>query len=162
MSIVIEDKGLKPQSALQKRKKTTEVILHCTADPEGRDNTVEKIDATHKKQGWAMIGYHYVVDVHGKVYRGRPEQMVGSHAQGHNSTSIGVCYVGGMDKEYKNAKDTRTDEQKAAMYDLVHHLLRVYGLTINNVHCHNEYASKACPSFSIEQFRKEYEEYWKP
>jgi hypothetical protein len=32
-----------------------------------------------------------------------------------------------------------------------------YNLKAENVRCHNEFAAKACPSFSIKDFRKELE-----
>ena len=55
-----------------------------------------------------------------------------------------------------NPKDTRTEPQKIALYTLVETLLEKYNLTIDNVHCHNEFVNKACPSYSIKQFREEY------
>jgi N-acetylmuramoyl-L-alanine amidase len=40
---------------------------------------------------------------------GRKESVIGAHCTGHNSNSIGICYIGGLDTNGK-AKDTRTDE----------------------------------------------------
>lgn len=143
------------------RKKTTEIILHCSADPEGRDNTVEKIDHGHKvARGFNCIGYQYVIYRDGSIHQGRPENTVGGHCTNHNSISVGVCYIGGMDKEYKHSKDTRTEAQKKSLLELVHHLLQKYKLKIGNVHAHNEFAKKACPSFKINQFRDEYKNYF--
>ena len=55
----------------------------------------------------------------------------------------------------KKAKDTRTNAQKKSFVSLVKQLMGIYNLSIFNVHCHNEYANKACPSFKINDFRKE-------
>ena len=44
----------------------------------------------------------------------------------YNLHSIGICYIGGLDKDGKNPKDTRTDEQKKALRKLVDYLMRRY------------------------------------
>ena len=138
-------------------RKINEIILHCSATPEGKDFRAADIDRWHKKQGWKCIGYNYVIDLDGKVEEGRPLSMTGAHTVGHNQNSIGVCYIGGVEKDnVKKAKDTRTISQKESMYALVYQLLNLYNLSIANVHCHNEFAAKACPSFKIDQFRAEY------
>lgn len=140
-------------------KKTTrsikEIILHCSATPEGKKYTVADIKKWHKQRGFSDIGYHYVIYLDGSINEGRNINIVGAHCTGRNTGSIGICYVGGLDGSGKKAKDTRTPEQKSALVKLVKELMSMYNLTINNVHCHYEYANKACPSFKIEDFRKE-------
>ena len=131
------------------------IILHCSATPEGKDFRSKNIDEWHKNQGWKMIGYHYVIDLDGKIEDGRPIEMDGAHTKGHNKNSIGICYIGGLDCDGK-PKDTRTQEQKESMYKLIFQLLNIYGLSIADVHCHNEYSKKNCPCFKIEDFRQEY------
>jgi N-acetylmuramoyl-L-alanine amidase len=134
-----------------------EIILHCSATREGKAFTASDIDRWHRERGWKGCGYHYVITLDGKVEQGRPEQVVGAHCTGRNSESIGVCYIGGCDMVGKS-KDTRTPEQKKAMVTLVRQLMQAHGIGIEDVRCHNEFSSKACPSFSIEKFRKELEE----
>lgn len=143
-----------------KRTVTREVILHCSATPEGKDYDVTFIDRTHKGKGWNCIGYNFVIYRDGTIHRGRPEDTIGAHTVGHNSLSVGVCYIGGCASDGKTAKDTRTDAQKNAMYELVEYLMGKYKLTIQDVHGHYESAKKACPSFKMEVFRKEYDR-WK-
>lgn len=138
-------------------RKISEIILHCSATREGKAFTVSDIDRWHRERGWKGCGYHYVITLDGKVEQGRPEQVAGAHCTGRNSESIGVCYIGGCDMVGKS-KDTRTPEQKRAMVTLVRQLMQAHGIGIDDVRCHNEFSSKACPSFSIEKFRKELEE----
>lgn len=147
-------------SKLVERKKTTEIILHCSATPEGKEFTVETIDKWHKDRKFACIGYQYVIYLNGDVHQGRGEEYSGAHCTDHNSKSIGICYIGGLAKDGKTAKDTRTDEQKESLYQLVEYLLEKYHLSINDVHGHYEFAQKACPSFKIEKFRDEFNK-WK-
>jgi N-acetylmuramoyl-L-alanine amidase len=125
------------------------IILHCSATPEGRHTTVEDIRLWHKAQGWSDIGYHYVVYLDGSVHLGRPIEVSGSHTRGLNKNSIGVVYVGGIDTINFKAKDTRTPEQKEALDCLLNELMGNYsGATL---HGHNEFASKACPSFDVQK-----------
>lgn len=140
-------------------RKITEIILHCSATPEGRDIKAKDIDYWHKNQGWKGIGYNFVIDLDGTIEEGRNLDEIPAHCTGHNKNSIGICYVGGCDKSM-NAKDTRTKEQKESMYKLVKKLMNRYGLTLKQVHCHNEFCkTKACPSFPIDRFRREFEEW---
>lgn len=135
-----------------------EIILHCSATVEGKPFTIADIDKWHKAKGYKKVGYNYVICIDGTVQKGREEGTTGAHTIGHNSNSIGICYIGGLNKDGK-PKDTRTDEQKESMYDLVYRLLDKYKLTIDNIHCHYEFANKACPCFKRDDFINEYLEY---
>lgn len=120
------------------------IIIHCSATPEGRHTTVEEIKRWHIARGFTNIGYHYVIYLDGTVHEGRPIEQAGAHTLGHNANSIGICYVGGVDKAMK-AKDTRTPAQKAALIKLVKELKLKYPKA--TIHGHREFANKACPSF---------------
>lgn len=133
------------------RSKTTAALWHCTATPEGRDVTYDDLWQWHvNENGWSHIGYHYLIMLDGTVVPCRPENLVGAHCKdsGMNNVSVGIVYAGGVDAAM-NPKDTRTEEQIAAMYQLTGDLLDKYGLKWTDVHGHNEYAAKACPSFDV-------------
>lgn len=125
------------------------IIIHCSATPEGKHFTAADIRRWHKAQGWSDIGYHYVILLDGTVQEGRPISQPGAHCKGMNARSIGICYIGGLSADGKTPKDTRTTAQKAAMHALVERLAAQYGLTADQIHGHNEYAAKACPSFNV-------------
>ena len=123
------------------------IILHCSATPEGKHFEVETIRKWHLQRGWKDIGYHFVIYLDGSVHEGRPIEQVGAHTQGQNTGSIGVCYIGGVAKDGKTAKDTLNEAQEIAIVNLIHALREEYGnLTL---HGHNEFAPKACPSFKV-------------
>lgn len=127
------------------RRRINEIIVHCTATPEGRDYTVADIRQMHKAQGWVDIGYHYLIYRDGSIHEGRNVDLAGSHCQGHNAQSIGVCYVGGVARDGKTPKDTRTQAQKDALVHLLMQLVCLYpDATIRG---HRDFAAKACPSF---------------
>lgn len=126
-------------------RKITEIIVHCSATPEGKDFTVADITRWHKQRGFRTIGYHYVVYRDGSVHTGRQESEIGAHCTGHNACSIGICYIGGVADDGKTAKDTRTPEQRKALLMLLRRLLAKYPNA--KIHGHRDFAAKACPSF---------------
>jgi len=131
-------------------RKINKIILHCSATPEGREHDVADIRRWHLKRGFNDIGYHYLIHIDGTVEEGRPLNKQGAHCSGQNRGSIGICYVGGMSKDMKKAKDTRTQAQKDSLIKLMHELIYKYNKDMT-IHGHNEYANKACPSFNVQE-----------
>lgn len=125
-------------------RKINEIIVHCTATQDGKNIKVEDINRWHKQRGWNMIGYHYVVYLDGSVHVGRSEEQIGAHCLKHNTNSIGVVYVGGLDAN-GNPKDTRTEAQKQGLRKLLTELKRKYPKAV--IRGHRDFAAKACPSF---------------
>jgi len=125
------------------------IILHCAATREGKDFSVDTIRDWHVNgRGWSDIGYHWVIRLDGSIEVGRPLEKSGAHTKGHNKDSVGVCYIGGCDADGK-PKDTMNPEQEKAWRMIVLSLRTLYGdLTI---HGHNEFANKACPSFTVKE-----------
>lgn len=136
----------------QSKRNIKEIIVHCTATPEGRVETVESIRRIHKSQGWSDIGYHYLIYLDGSIHVGRDVNIVGSHCVGHNTYSIGVCYVGGVDSKLKT-KDTRTPAQKESLIKVLKKLKGLYPKA--KIHGHRDFSSKDCPSFDC---KKEYKD----
>ncbi len=126
------------------------IILHCSATREGDDSVnVEVIDRWHKARGWRGCGYHYVVLIDGKIESGRMIDEVGAHVKNMNKSSIGVCYIGGVEKDGKTPKDTRTEKQKESLLLLLQTLKKMFPNA--TVHGHNEFSPKACPSFNVKE-----------
>lgn len=157
------------QSALglkKSKRKITDIVVHCTASREGVNMTVQQIRRMHiKDRGWSDIGYHYVVLLDGTIEPGRDVNIIGAHVSGYNSHSIGVVYVGGLDKNGK-AKDTRNELQKNALLRLLMDLKKLYpGAVIKG---HRDYSPdknhngiiepkewiKSCPCFdAVAEYR---------
>lgn len=72
----------------------------------GQCLATEDIDRYHRSLGWKCCGYHYVIPTDGTIEAGRPEELVGAHCKHHNSHSIGICYIGGLDNGGTTPKDT--------------------------------------------------------
>lgn len=74
----------------------TEVVVHWTATYLDQFLDANDIDRAHKDRGFGRIGYHFLILRDGTLQRGRPINEVGAHALRHNSFSIGVAFVGGI------------------------------------------------------------------
>ena len=127
------------------KRNIKELIVHCSATPEGKDYSVDTIRQWHLQRGFSDIGYHYVVYRDGSIHIGRDESIIGAHCTGHNTNSIGVCYIGGCASDGKTPKDTRTAEQKQSLVKLLKELKTKYPQA--SIHGHRDFSSKACPSF---------------
>lgn len=141
-----------PQRLKKSRRTITEIIIHCSATPEGKDYTVDIIRTWHLARGFSDIGYHYVIYRDGTIHNGRDVDVIGAHCENHNAHSIGICYIGGCDSTGKKAKDTRTIEQKIALRTLLQDLRNLYPDARILGH-RDTGAPKDCPSFNA---KKEY------
>lgn len=74
----------------------TDLIIHHEAG--SLAETPLSIDAQHRGEGWAMIGYNYIVGVDGTCYDGRPINVVPSAAYGRNAQSVNVSLVGNFEE----------------------------------------------------------------
>lgn len=93
------------------KRKIRHIIIHCSATPNGRPDTLASIDAGHKARKFKRssqyirsynpelkhIGYHRIIMADGTRRSGRHLEEIGAHVQGNNIDSIGVLMVG-MDK----------------------------------------------------------------
>ena len=122
-----------------------EIIIHCSATREDQQVSVDTIRDWHLAKGWNDIGYHFYIDLDGTINKGRDIDKMGAHCKGHNRNSIGICYCGGVEADGKTPKDTRTQEQKDSLLNVLKTLKAMYPEAV--IYSHNEFANKACPSF---------------
>jgi N-acetylmuramoyl-L-alanine amidase len=122
-----------------------EIIIHCTATPDGREVTAKDVTLWHRQRGFKTIGYHYLIRLDGTIEVGRNEDDIGAHCLGHNRYSIGIAYVGGIGADGK-AQDTRTDKQRQSLITILKDLKNRYpGVAIYG---HRDFANKDCPCFN--------------
>ena len=101
------------------------IVIHCSATREDRCFTEFDLDVCHRRRGFNGPGYHFYIRKDGRIVSTRPVEKIGAHAKGHNATSIGICYEGGLDARGR-PKDTRTEWQAHSMRVLVKTLLKQY------------------------------------
>ena len=56
---------------VKSKRNIREIIVHCSATPDGKDFTVDDIRKWHKARGFSDVGYHYIVYRDGSVHDGR-------------------------------------------------------------------------------------------
>lgn len=129
------------------RIKTDTIVVHCAATKKHMDIGANEIRRWHRERGWDDIGYHYVIRRGGDIEPGRAEHLVGAHVAGHNSTSIGICLVGGLSKD-GGPEDNFTTMQRRSLRSLINTLLVKYpGCRVIG---HRDLdPKKDCPSFNV-------------
>ena len=138
---------------MEPRASTDYIVIHCSATKPSMDVDAETIRNWHvNERGWRDIGYHKVIKRNGDVEDGRDVRDSGAHAAGYNSKSVGVCMVGGM-AEDNSAENNFTAQQWTALLDLVKQIKVDYPEA--DVIGHNEISEKECPSFDVQQWKKE-------
>lgn len=132
------------------------LTIHCAATPEGRHVSADQISAWDQAR-FGQTSYHWVIELDGSMHRTLRDDQLGAHTGGHNTGNIGICYVGGVCKDNKTPKDTRTDAQKKSLLTLVRTYQGRYpGIVIRG---HRDWpgVKKACPSFDAQSWLKEVE-----
>lgn len=141
-----------PKAAFKKRPSTTLLVVHCAATKPTMDIGVREIRQWHVQQGWLDVGYHFVIRRNGTVEDGRPHDVIGSHAKGYNSTSLGICLVGGINAK-GNPENNFTPEQFNSLKLLLIAHKRTYPQA--KIVGHRDLDSgKACPSFDVAEWLK--------
>lgn len=139
------------------------LVLHCTATPEGREVSAKEIRHWHtdpvKKggRGWKQVGYTDLFHLDGTVERlvknNEDAEVdpweVTNGAAGYNSVSRHVVYAGGLAKDGKTAKDTRTAAQLKAMTAYVRDFHERFPQIKIVGHRDLPGVNKACPSFDV-------------
>lgn len=139
------------------------LVLHCTATSEGREVSSKEIRHWHtdpvKKggRGWKQVGYTDLFHLDGTVERlvknNEDAEVdpweVTNGAAGYNSVSRHVVYAGGLAKDGKTAKDTRTVAQLKAMTDYVRNFHERFPQIKIVGHRDLPGVTKACPSFDV-------------
>jgi N-acetylmuramoyl-L-alanine amidase len=130
------------------RRSTNWIAIHCSATRPSQDIGAADIRRWHKAQGWRDIGYHFVIRRNGKIEKGRAIDAVGAHVAGFNSSSVGVCMVGGVNQaDYRKPENNFTAAQWASMKKLVADLSARYPKARVRGHRDFPRVAKACPSF---------------
>ena len=83
----------------EERPSTEVIVIHHAGFPDGdKDSSAEEIHKFHQEvNGWAGIGYHYVIRKDGTIEQGRKPLAVGAHAYQHNKNSVGICVAGNFE-----------------------------------------------------------------
>lgn len=144
-------------------KKIVRVVIHTTATPEGRLYPKEQAQRDWNSRGFGGVpGYHFLIHANGRIDTLRrlndnvtiePEEIVYG-AKGYNTSSVHMCYVGGVVKVGKKfiPKDTRTMNQKTAISVICARLRKKMPWIKIMGHRDLPEVKKACPSFRVQDY----------
>ena len=120
------------------------IVLHHTGGAD-LDVSAREIHRWHQGNGWAGIGYHYVIRKDGTIEQGRPMETVGAHCYGENDHTVGVNLVGNFE-DY-----VPTDAQIASARRLLAALCRNYGFAPSRttIFGHRDFNATACPGQNL-------------
>lgn len=128
------------------------IVIHCTATPQTAK--VSSIQNYWKTQlGWKSPGYHKVIVPNGTIIVLAPDTAICNGVAGHNSDSLHVSYIGGVDANNKPL-DNRTEDQKLALLQVVSEWKKKYPNAIVQGHRDFPGVAKACPSFDARAWWK--------
>ncbi len=135
--------GARPARSTRPRHTPDRITIHHTVQGDVSGTAaVRAVQNIHMDDnGWADVGYHFIVDRDGTIYEGNPELLVGAHVASQNTGNLGIAMVGSFDRETLDAP------QKRAVAALVNHLASRYSIPITRarVKGHGERLATACP-----------------
>lgn len=136
------------------------LTLHHTAGlrPETLEDSLEEVafvqDLHRNGRGWNDIGYHFLIDAAGRIFEGRPVNVVGAHVYGKNTGNVGISIMGYYHSPHNH---TLSPEQLETLGRLGRWLVAEYGISAEEIHQHREFKATACPgdvvSESFERIR---------
>jgi len=130
-------------------RKIKRIIVHHS-ESEGGDVDFLRYCHVHDNK-WKDVGYHYVITngkkhgdwkagMDGMIQEGRPVEMVGAHAKGANSDSIGICVIG----DFEETKPTY--KQIASLSSLLIELCVKHNINpFGNILGHRDVNNTTCP-----------------
>ena len=129
------------------------LTIHCTATPEGRNNSAEEVKAWDVAR-FGQPSYHIVIELDGEAVRHLQDGQRGAHTAKANTGNIGISYVGGTESLSAGGKpkDTRTPAQKATLRRLVLNYQAAWPDIVIRGHRDWPGVNKACPSFDVAEW----------
>ncbi|MDP2628853.1 MAG: peptidoglycan recognition family protein [Nanoarchaeota archaeon] len=129
--------------------KVNKIIIHHS---QRQNDFPEFIRQRHIQRGFEDIGYHWLVDAEGNLYKGRDEKFIGAHVFGHNKDSFGVCLIGDLDKAHP------TKKQISTLIEFLRDKAIQNKISTENILGHREFpnVTKTCPGkfVDMEEIRR--------
>ncbi|MEQ8765828.1 MAG: N-acetylmuramoyl-L-alanine amidase [Planctomycetota bacterium] len=118
----------------------------------GAVDSLQGIQRNHQQtNGWADIGYHYLIDRAGRIWEGRPVTVQGAHAGNSelNRGNIGIALLGNFDTQRPS------DEQLRTLQGLLVQTCDQFSVQPENITGHRRIAATAgrpteCPGENLE------------
>jgi N-acetyl-anhydromuramyl-L-alanine amidase AmpD len=110
----------------------------------GAVERLKSLQASSIARGWVDIPYHFLIDLEGNIYEGRPLQYVGDTATEYDPTGHALITVMG-NYEVQEVNEA----QLKAIVDLAAWLCYEYSIPPQLIRGHRDYAATACPGANL-------------
>jgi len=145
------NEAVRRQRDLYSMGKVTRITIHHDALGSGSlrtmsdsQNRLRSIRSGHVREGWADIGYHYIIDPSGRIWEGRPVVYQGAHVKDHNEQNIGVMLMGNFDQQ------PPTSSARASLNGFVAQLMKRHNVSVSRVYTHQELRPTRCPGRNLQ------------
>ncbi|MBQ1876793.1 MAG: N-acetylmuramoyl-L-alanine amidase [Selenomonas sp.] len=130
--------------SLTNRTRTDAIVVHHIGNTNA-DVSAATVHEWHLANGWAGIGYHYVIRKDGTIEQGRPLGTVGAHCYGENYHTVGVNIVGNFEIAEPEPA------QMASAARLLAAICRFYGFApgSDTIFGHRDFNATACPGENL-------------
>jgi len=99
------------------------------------------------EKNWIDIPYHFMIDLNGTIYETRPINYPGDTNTGYDPTGHAlVCVMGNYENQILSEK------QLEAVVALTTYLVRQFGVSLENIKGHKDYAETLCPGKDLYRY----------
>jgi N-acetyl-anhydromuramyl-L-alanine amidase AmpD len=116
------------------------VVIHHSLTKSGNAEAYARYHV--EENGWAGIGYHYVIGKEGSIEQTQLLKTASNHTSGQNTRSVGICLTGNYDIQQP------PPVQVEAAVKLIRYLQDRLGRQLR-ITGHNEHSSKSCPGSNL-------------
>ncbi len=93
-----------------------------------------------QEKQWIDIAYHYIIDLEGNIYQGRPEHLVGDTATDYNPFEhLNICLLGNFEEQNPDQR------QIDSLSRLVADLCLKHNISIEKIEAHKDLTQTKCP-----------------
>lgn len=149
-----------PSFVFSDNNEPTHLIVHHNAGTNQASNWSAVVRSIYNQHvdvnGWSDIGYHYLIDPNGVVYRGRTDTQIGAHFCSTNSFTLGICVMGNFDliEPAEPALSTLLDLVSAKSCEKMiapnaQSLHPPSGILLNHISGHQDGCATACPGLFL-------------
>ncbi|MEM9191817.1 MAG: N-acetylmuramoyl-L-alanine amidase [Myxococcota bacterium] len=149
--------GARPTTCTTGDANKTRIAIHHTVtgytDPPRRLRGIQNYHMDTR--GWCDVGYHFLVGSDGKVYEGRPLELLGTHVSGQNTGNIGISFIGCFNSTGCSGlgPTTPAESMVTAAGRLSQRLAEIFAIPVNDTtlkgHSDHSGASTSCPGDNL-------------
>jgi hypothetical protein len=145
--------SLPTDDSLAKKHRITHITLHHQGEPfpEGKDPVqyLRNLQSwSRREKKWIDIPYHFIIDLHGKVYEGRNINYAGDTNTEYDPTGHALIEVVG------NFEEVEPNQlQLDAVVNTMAYLSAKYNVDISLIKAHKDYSNQTvCPGKNLYQY----------